>query len=154
MNQLDLSIPYDELAVGYRTERSRGRTVTETDVVQFMMLTGNWVEIHSNVEYAAGTRYGQRIVQGSLVFAISQGLFSPGRMVAAFYGLDGMRFTKPVFIGDTVYVTCEVIAKKDRDERFGLATWRMDISNQRDEVVQTSEYTMLTYRSAADLPAD
>jgi acyl dehydratase len=153
MSQLDLGIPYDELEVGFVTERSRGRTVTETDVVQFMMLTGNWVEIHSNIEFAAGTRYGQRLVQGSLVFSISQGLFSPGRFVAAFYGLDRMRFLKPVFIGDTVYVRCEVVGRQDRDKRFGLATWRMDISNQQDEVVQTSEYTMLTYRSLADIPS-
>lgn len=153
MTQLDLNIPYDELEVGYATPRSRGRTVTETDVVNFMMLTGNWVEIHSNIEFAATTRYGQRLVQGSLVFSISQGLFSPGRAVAAFYGLDRMRFTKSVFINDTVYVRCTVVRKVDRDDSFGLATWRMDISNQRNEVVQTSEYTMLTYRSTSDIPA-
>ncbi|MFO1189415.1 MAG: MaoC/PaaZ C-terminal domain-containing protein [Alphaproteobacteria bacterium] len=144
--QLDLNFTYNDVEVGYKTGRSRGRTATETDVVNFMMLTGNWIEIHSNVEFCKTTPFGQRLVQGSLVLAMSQGLFSAGRAVAAFYGLDGVRFIKPVFIGDTIYLQCEVIKKRDKDDRFGLLTWRMNVTNQRGELVQKAEYTQLTYK--------
>lgn len=144
--QLDLNFAYNDVEVGFKTGRSRGRTATETDVVNFMMLTGNWIEIHSNVEFCKTTPFGQRLVQGSLVLAMSQGLFSMGRAVAAFYGLDGVRFIKPVFIGDTIYLQCEVIKKREKDERFGLVTWQMNVTNQRGELVQKAEYTQLTHK--------
>jgi acyl dehydratase len=148
--QLQLDGYFDELEVGFSTGRSRGRTVTETDVVQFMMFTGNWVEIHSNVEYARTTRYGQRVVQGTLVLAVSQGLFTTGRAVAAFFGLDKLRFHRPVFIGDTVYVECVLKQKVDKDDQFGLVTWEMQVSNAEGKIVQSAEYTMLTLRKAID----
>jgi len=144
--QLDLSFAYDDVEVGFKSGRSRGRTATEADVVNFMMLTGNWVEIHSNVEFCKTTPFGQRLVQGSLVLAMSQGLWSPGRSVAAFYGLDGVRFVKPVFINDTIYLECEVIKKRDKDEKFGVVTWQMNVTNQRRELVQKAEYSLLTYK--------
>ena len=137
---------WDDLKVGQSTGPSRGRTVTETDVVNFMMLTGNWVEIHSNVEFARGTPFGQRLVQGTLVLAMSQGLFTTGRAVAAFYGLDKLRFTKPVFIGDTIRVECVLLSTVDKNDKFGLATWEMRVSNQEDVQVQKAEYTYLTYK--------
>ena len=145
--QLNVDMFWDDLQVGHSTGPSRGRTVTETDVVNFMMLTGNWVEIHSNVEFAKNTKFGQRLVQGSLVLAISQGLFTTGRSVAAFYGLDKLRFTAPVFIGDTVKVECVLLSTAEKNDTFGLATWEMRVSNQADVVVQKSEYTFLTYKS-------
>jgi acyl dehydratase len=151
--QLQLNGYFDELEVGTSTGVSRGRTLTETDVVTFMMITGNWAEIHSNTEFAATTPYGQRLVQGSLVLSISQGLFTTGRAVAAFAGLDKLRFHRPVFIGDTVTVECVLLDKKEKDDRFGLATWEMRVSNQAGKLVQSAEYTMLTYRTRPD-PGD
>ena len=148
--QLQLSGYFEELEVGTSTGVSRGRTLTETDVVTFMMITGNWAEIHSNTEFAATTPYGQRLVQGTLVLSISQGLFTTGRAVAAFAGLDKLRFHRPVFIGDTVTVECVLAAKKEKDDRFGLATWEMRITNQAGKLVQSAEYTMLTYRTRPD----
>lgn len=145
MQQLRIDNYFDDIMIDYCTGRSRGRTLTETDVVNFMMLTGNWAEIHSNVEFTKNTPYKQRLVQGSLVLSISQGLFTTGRAVAAFYGLDEVRFPRPVFIGDTVAVECTVVGRTPKNEQFGLATWRMDVLNQRGEIVQTAKYTMLTY---------
>lgn len=150
--QLSLDGYFDELRIGATTGRSRGRTMTETDVVTFMMITGNWAEIHSNVEFAATTPYGQRLVQGSLVLSVSQGLFTTGRAVASFAGLDGLRFLRPVFVGDTISVECELTTKTDKDDRFGLAGWEMKIFNQADKQVQVAAYTMLTYRTPQHLP--
>jgi acyl dehydratase len=75
--------------------------MTETDVVNFCMLTGNWLEIHANAEFAKHALYGQRLVQGSLIFSIVNALlpFDP-EVVEAFYGVDRLRFHRPTFIGD------------------------------------------------------
>ncbi|MBZ0324658.1 MAG: dehydratase [Alphaproteobacteria bacterium] len=141
---------FDEVSVGDKSPLSPGRTMTEADVVNFCMLTGNWVEIHTNVEYAKHTPFKQRLVQGSLVFSVIPGLVGFGRSVAAFYGIDKLRFVKPVFIGDTVYVQVEVIAKREKDDRLGVVTRRINVQNQRGELVQTSEQSMLTHRARLD----
>ncbi|MBO0875734.1 MAG: MaoC family dehydratase N-terminal domain-containing protein [Pseudonocardia sp.] len=141
-----LLAPADEVRIG-EVIPSRGRTVTETDVVSFCYLTGNWLEIHSNTELAARTEYGQRVVQGSLVFSIVPGLvpWDP-RYTRAFYGVDGMRFLKPVFIGDTVRARVTVLEKKVRDEESAVVTFKVEVVNQRDEVVQVCRMHLLGRR--------
>lgn len=64
-----LDSPFNELDIGQK-KISVGRTFTETDVVNFCMLTGNWLELHANAEFAKKTTYGQRLVQGGLVFVV------------------------------------------------------------------------------------
>lgn len=145
-----INIPLDELEVGH-TFRSPGRTVTETDVVTFCMFTGNWIEIHSNTEYSAKTRWGERIVQGQLTFSLISGLLQFGPAIQANYGVDKLRFLNPVKIGDTIYATGEVIAKKDKDEKFGVGTFLIKAYNQRGEVLQRSEWSLLMLRRRADL---
>ena len=140
-----LETPFDQLAVGRRV-RSSGRTMTETDVVNFCMLTGNWLEIHANAEFARESHFGKRLVQGSLVFSIIPGLMPLGRYVTAFYGLDGLRFVAPVFIGDTIYVEAEIVELKERDDKHGVVTLQMDVMNQSDVLVQTSRFRILVLR--------
>jgi len=95
--------PFGELEVG-QVAVSNGRTMTESDVVNFCMLTGNWLELHSNVEHAKGSLYGQRLVQGSLVFSIVNAMIPfDSSILAAFYGCDKLRFLRPTFIGDTLW---------------------------------------------------
>jgi acyl dehydratase len=147
--------PYGELAVGER-RRSHGRTITETDVVNFCMLTGNWLELHSNVEYAKRTLYGQRLVQGSLVFAIVNALigFNP-EVIEAFYGVDRLRFTRPTFINDTLHARSEIIALRDKGDGHGVVTLKLEGVNQRDEIVLSCEFSLLVRRERllADAPA-
>jgi acyl dehydratase len=132
-----------ELAVG-QTRTSRGRTITETDVVNFCMLTGNWLEIHANAEFAKKALFGQRIVQGSLIFSIVNALIPfDSEVVEAFYGVDRLRFLKPTFIGDTLWARSEMIALKDRDDRFGVATSQLTGVNQREETVLSCEFKLL-----------
>lgn len=141
-----IDAPYGELMLGQR-RRSRGRTITEADVVQFCMLTGNWLELHSNVEFAKHTLYGQRLVQGGLVFVVSNALlgFNP-EVIEAFYGVDRLRFIKPTFIGDTLVATTEIIGLRDKGERHGVATLLLQSINQRDEVVLSCEFSLLVRR--------
>jgi acyl dehydratase len=115
------------------------RTITETDVVNFAALTGDWNEIHTNKEFAASGPFGQRIAHGALVFSVSTGLTvrlgQTADTVIAFYGLDRLRFVKPVFIGDTVRVRQQVQEKTARNEKSGLLTMLNEVLNQNDEVV-------------------
>ncbi|MEU6561556.1 MaoC/PaaZ C-terminal domain-containing protein [Nocardia nova] len=149
-NRIDM--PLDEIEVG-TVFRSGGRTITETDVVNFCAFTGNWIEIHSNVHYASQTRFGERIVQGSLTYSVMTGLIQFGPSIQANYGIDNLRYLKPVIIGDTIYATAEVIGKKNKDDKFGVVTFLMKALNQDGYVVQKSEWSLLMLRKREDLDA-
>jgi 3-hydroxybutyryl-CoA dehydratase len=125
---------------------SRGRTITETDVVAFCMFTGNWEDLHADVEYCKKTRFGQRLVQGTLVFSLGPGLLplKPG-LVVANYGIDKVRFIQPVFIGDTIHVEREITAKEDKGAMGGVVTFQMTFKNQREEVVQVAVQKLMVH---------
>ena len=116
-----------------------GRTVTETDIVNFAGITGDWNEIHTNKELAERGMFKQRIAHGALIFSIATGLSvrlgQTADTVLAFYGLDRLRFVKPTFIGDTIHVRQKVEAKSERDQSSGIVTMLNEVINQRDEVV-------------------
>lgn len=141
-----MNLPFGELAIGQEA-RSRGRTLTETDVVNFCGLTGNWLEIHANAEFARQSLYGQRVVQGGLVFVIVNALFGfDSSVVEAFYGVDKLRFLKPTFIGDTLHARSRVIALRDKGAHHGVATALLWGVNQRDEQVLSCEFSLLIRR--------
>jgi acyl dehydratase len=142
---------FDEIAVG-DVWSGRGRTITETDVVSFCYLTGNWLEIHSNVEVAAASSYGQRLVQGSLTFSLIPGLVGwDHRYVIAFYGVDRLRFLRPVFIGDTVHPKVRVVETAPKDDERGVVALAVEVRNQRDEVVQVGVFKLLVRRGPLQL---
>lgn len=116
-----------------------GRTITEADIVNFAGLTGDWYELHTNVEYARSTPFGQRIAHGALIFSIASALsvraMPPGNTLIAFYGVDRLRFVRPVFIGDTIHVREKVVAKSDRDASSGVVDTLSEVTNQNGTVV-------------------
>ena len=141
-----IDVPYGDLEIGYQRV-SRGRTITETDVVSFCMLTGNWLELHTNVEFARKTLYGQRLVQGGLVFVIVNALIGfDSELIEAFYGVDKLRFIKPTFINDTLRAESEVIGRRDKGENHGIATVLLHAINQREEIVLSCEFSLLVRR--------
>ncbi|GAA0498013.1 MaoC/PaaZ C-terminal domain-containing protein [Pigmentiphaga sp. GD03639] len=143
--------PFDELSLGQR-RRSGGRTMTETDVVNFCGLTGNWLAIHADAEFSKRSLYGQRVVQGGLVFVVVNALLGfDSSVVEAFYGVDKLRFLKPTFIGDTLHAESEIINLRDKGERHGIATTKLVAVNQRDETVLSCEFSLLVRRQR--LPA-
>ena len=115
-----------------------GRTITEADIVNFAGLTGDWYELHTNVEYAGKTRFGQRIAHGALIFSISTALnvraMPQGNTLIAFYGVDRLRFAKPTFIGDTIHCVNKVLEKTEK-EAGGVVSSLCEVVNQRGEVV-------------------
>ncbi len=142
-----IDLPFTELVVGQK-KISRGRTMTETDVVNFCMLTGNWLELHANAEFAKHTLYHQRLVQGSLVFSIVNAMIPfDSSVIEAFYGADRLRFLKPTFIGDTLHATGELIRLKERDAKHGVATVLLAGINQRNETVMSCEFSLLVRKT-------
>ena len=129
---------YEDFSQG-SVHESRGRTVTESDIVNFAGLSGDFVELHTNEEYARRSPFGRRIAHGALIFSISTGLMTQMNLindtVLAFYGIDRLRFTGPVFIGDTVRVTKRVVEMSEKDAGRGIVTFETQVLNQKDEPV-------------------
>lgn len=131
---------------------TRSRTVTESDIMNFAGLSGDFIELHVSEPYSAAGPFGKRIAHGALVFSISTGLSIQLNQiqdtVIAFYGVDKLRFTKPVFIGDTIHVVKKVIAKQPKGERRGLVTFETKVLNQHgDSVVVYQDKLLLKARA-------
>lgn len=129
---------------------SPGRTITETDVVNFSALSGDWNELHANEEFARRQYFGRRIAHGALIFSVSTGLaaqMDPSQRpdLIAFYGVDRLRFVKPVFLGDTIRLKQTVQSLEPRDEKSGIVNLAREILNQ-DEAVTLSYTAKLLVR--------
>jgi acyl dehydratase len=149
MTQIDFSAPFEALAPGARF-RSRGRTVTEADVVSFAALTGDWHPQHSDAAWAADSAFGERIAHGMLVVSYAVGLvpFDPDRVVAL-RGISDVVFKRPVRLGDTIRVEGEVAGVRPVGDEAGLVTWAWTIRNQSDELVCRARVDVLWRRDAA-----
>jgi 3-hydroxybutyryl-CoA dehydratase len=130
---------------------SPGRTVTETDIVMFAALSGDWSELHTNAEYMKQSVFSQRIAHGLLTLSIATGLAlrTGGRGtidMLAFLGMDKVKFTNsPVFIGDTIRVELEIIEARTSQSRpdAGILKFKNTVKNQRDEEVATWETAVM-----------
>jgi 3-hydroxybutyryl-CoA dehydratase len=125
----------DDLEVG-DSFTTKGRTITEADIVNFASLTWDTYPLHVDAEWASKTMFGERIAHGMLVLSYAAGLvpMQPGPIVA-FYGMEKVRFFAPTKIGDTIRVRVELKEKEERDDNIGLATFHQAVINQRDETV-------------------
>jgi acyl dehydratase len=134
---------------------SRGRTITESDVMTFAGLTGDFVELHTNEEYAKATKFGRRIAHGALVFSISIGLGTRMNFlddtVLAFTGVDRLRFIAPVYFGDTIHIVKKVMSRMEAGAASGLVVFETRVLNQRDELVLVYlDKILVKKRPAAD----
>lgn len=116
-----------------------GRTIVESDIHAFASLTGDWHPLHTDVEYAKNSIFGERIAHGFLVLSIGSSLiFRLGQYVGlpksfiAFYGIDNLRFTAPVKIGDTIHLQWTVVRLEPKDDGTGLITTMCQIINQNN----------------------
>ncbi len=134
--------PYAAYQPGERWE-SRGRTITEADLVLFAAFSGDWYPLHTDREWAARGPFGQRIAHGMLVLSIATGLmvFQPG-VVLAFYGMDQVRFVAPTFIGDTLRVSLTVTGVQEKSNG-GVVTSAMTVKKQSDQPVAVADIKVL-----------
>jgi 3-hydroxybutyryl-CoA dehydratase len=126
---------YEEMKVG-TVARSRARTITEVDVIGFAGLSGDWHPLHTDAVYAAAGPFGARIGHGMLTLAVASGLMtlSP-EAVVAFYGMDKVRFLRPVLLGDTIRVETTVADMTPRNAGGGQVVLDVQVVNQSDQAV-------------------
>jgi acyl dehydratase len=118
---------------------SPARTVTETDVVNFAGISGDYNPLHLDHEAARSTPFGRPIAHGLLGLAMASGLAShaPRVRTLAFLAILEWSFLEPIFFGDTLRVVSEVVKVEPRARgRRGVVTWRRSLVNQRGAVVQ------------------
>jgi 3-hydroxybutyryl-CoA dehydratase len=141
-----LGFYFEDFEVGKKMV-TRGRTITESDLVQFAGLTGDYNPMHTSAVYAEKSFMGKRVAHGMLTlsYAIGQAyqLGILERTVLAFRELD-MKFSVPVYIGDTIHAELVVTEKKEaRRLGGGTVTLEMRVLNQEGKAVQKGTMTLL-----------
>ena len=133
---------YEDLAIGDSLLTHR-RTVGEADIVAFGGISGDYFYMHFDEIAAKESPFGKRIAHGYFVLSAAAGLFvspAPGPVLAN-YGLDTLRFIKPVGIGDTIRARLTCKRKTDRQKKDangvgqGVVAWDVEVTNQLDELV-------------------
>lgn len=128
------------------------RTIAESDVYAFAGITGDGGRNHQDEVYMRTTRYRRRVVQGAYLVGLMSGasvrLAEALPVAGVSYGYDRVRFTRPVFIGDTVRVRYEVASV---DEGRAMARCNVTCLNERDEVVAVAVH-ILKFFPEADRP--
>lgn len=142
---------FEEYQIGTEVV-TQGRTITETDIVNFAGLSGDFNTIHTDAKFAKTTPFGDRIAHGLLGLSVATGLanqlgFLDGTVIA-FTGLE-WKFKGAIKIGDTIHVTAKVKQTKGmRAAGGGFVVFDARVLNQRDEVVQQGEWSVLVKSKA------
>ncbi len=140
---------FEDLQIGDSLLTHR-RTVGEADIVAFGGISGDYFYMHFDEIAAKESPFGKRIAHGYFVLSAAAGLFvspAPGPVLAN-YGLDTLRFIKPVGIGDTIQARLTAKRKIDRNKRDdkgvgqGVVAWDVEVTNQHGELV--ASYDILT----------
>lgn len=137
---------FEEFEIGDTVETA-ARTVTESDVMRFAALSGDYDQLHTDAEYAKETRFGERIAHGLLGLSIVSGLgsrlgFAEGT-VQAFTSLD-WKFRGPIRFGDTIRARLTVKRKKKMARLGGgFVVFDIEVLNQHDDTVQKGTWTLL-----------
>ncbi|MCH6468412.1 MaoC/PaaZ C-terminal domain-containing protein [Sinomonas terrae] len=137
----------DDLQAG-QTFVTPGRTITEADVMSFAAWTNDNNQVHTDAEFAKSTRYGQRIVHGMLGASLCLGLIARTGVfegsAVALLGIDQWQFTAPVFIGDTVTCTVEILSTRATSSgQYGIVERQLTLRNQHGETVQAGRMDVM-----------
>ena len=138
---------FEDFVVGQQIVTA-GRTVTESDIVNFAGLSGDFNQLHLDVEFSKQTLYGQRVAYGLLVLSMASGLANQTGFVdgtaLAFREINDWKFSKPVFIGDTIHV--EMAVKETAaipSINGGAVTIAVMVKNQHEETVMKGLWKVL-----------
>ncbi len=137
-----IGFPWEELPVG-RKFKTVGRTVTETDLVNFISCTGMLEVLFTNTEFVEKeSAIKGRVVPGALAYTFAEGLLTQSVMQGmglAFLNME-LDIKGPTFVGDTIHVECEVIECRESTKRPGLGLVRT-----RNQVVKQDGTVVLVY---------
>jgi oxepin-CoA hydrolase/3-oxo-5,6-dehydrosuberyl-CoA semialdehyde dehydrogenase len=143
---------FEEINIG-DTLYTHRRTVTEADIVNFAGISGDFFYAHTDETSLEGSIFERRVAHGYFIISAAAGLFVDPKKgpVLANYGLDSLRFTQPVYVGDTIAVrlTCKrKTRKEDREGQIpqGVVEWDVEVKNQRGETVATETVLTLVQR--------
>lgn len=149
MEQLPIrrGLYFEEFALGQRITTA-ARTVTEGDVVTFAGLSGDFNQIHTDAEFSKGTPFKQRVAHGLLCVSIASGLaMRTGVLegtVLAFREINSWKFSRPVFIGDTIHVELHIVDLTPLPRLGGGSVIiELTVKNQRGEVPMKGTWTVL-----------
>lgn len=138
---------FEEFSVGQQI-KTAARTVTESDVVTFAGLSGDFNQIHTDAEFSKTTPFKQRVAHGLLVLSIASGLaMRTGVLegtVLAFREINSWKFSSPVFLGDTIFVELEILETKPLPRLGGGSVIiELSVKNQRGETPMKGMWTVL-----------
>ncbi|HEX5003145.1 MAG TPA: phenylacetic acid degradation bifunctional protein PaaZ [Bacteroidia bacterium] len=143
---------FEEIEIG-DSLFTHNRTVTEADIVNFAGVSGDFFYAHTDETSLEGSIFEKRVAHGYFIISAAAGLFVDPKKgpVLANYGLDSLRFTQPVYVGDTITVrlTCKRKTKKeDREGQIpqGVVEWDVEVKNQKGETVATETVLTLVQR--------
>lgn len=150
---MDRAYYYEDFNVGDVFE-TPGRTITEADIINFAGVSGDFYSLHTDETFASKTIFKGRIAHGLLILSIATGLWMrlgifEGTLIA-FYGIDRLRFIKPVRVGDTIKVKMTVVEKTERGEH-GLVTFKNEIYNQNGDLVVVFDAKILVDKKSKNI---
>lgn len=143
---------FEEFEIGEKFI-SPARTVTETDIVLFAGLSGDYNPLHTDSEFCKDTIFGEKIAHGLLGLSILTGLSTrlgifDGTAIA-FLGINDWKFLKPILVNDTIHFEMEVIEKRETSKSDrGIIFRKFELLNQRDEVVQSGVLPIMVKRNS------
>jgi itaconyl-CoA hydratase len=141
---------FEDFEVGDVYEHPLGRTVTTTDNMWFTLLTQNTAPIHVDHAYAAQTEFGRPLVDSTFTLALvtGQSVTDISQNVFANLGWEEVRLPAPVFEGDTIYSSSEVLEKRESRSRpnVGIVAVRTTDYNQDGTPVITFTRPLMVYR--------
>ena len=148
---------FEELTVGTAFDHPWRRTVTETDNVLFSSMTMNPAQLHLDAHYAAGTEFGQVIVNSLFTLGLMIGMSVNDTTLGttlANLGMTDVKFPNPVFHGDTLKVATRVVSARESKSRpeAGIVTFEHTCTNQRGEVVAVCRRQALMLKRPAATP--
>lgn len=147
---------FEEFEVGSVIEHDTRRTVTEADNMLFSTMTLNLAPLHLDAHYAAGTPYGERLMNSIFILGLVCGISVTDTTQGTTLGNLGFQeitFPLPVFQGDTIHVRTDIVDKRESKSRTdsGIVFFRHVGMNQRDEIVcDASRAGLMLKRSAVD----
>jgi len=138
---------FEEFEIGQKIVTT-GRTITESDIVTFAGLSGDYNQIHTDAEFSRNTIFGQRVAHGLLGLSIASGLAMRTGMlegtVLAFREIAEWKFSRPVMIADTIHVVLTVVETKAVPRLGGgNITITLEVKNQRNETAMKGTWLVL-----------
>lgn len=138
---------YEDFTEGALIKHWPGKTITESDNNLFCLLTMNTHPVHSDIEFCKTQKYKKILVVGTLILSLSVGITVADISGKAIANLEykSVKHLAPSFIGDTIYVSTEVVNVRESETKrnTGVVTVKSYVRNQDDTLVLTFERIML-----------